>query len=120
MCGIFLYYNNEKFTEDFYSDVIYKEFMKGQHRGPENSQTLLYNNYYFGFHRLAINGLDDISNQPFDIDDVILLCNGEIYNHTELTEKLKKLCFQLLGLEHDFYLLLKQCQRNYFQLLINL
>ena len=89
MCGIFLYYNNEKFTEDFYNSIIYKEFMKGQHRGPENSQTLLYNNYYFGFHRLAINGLDDISNQPFDIDDVILLCNGEIYNHTELTEKLK-------------------------------
>lgn len=89
MCGIFLYYNNENFTEDFYKDVIYKEFMKGQHRGPENSQTLLYNNYYFGFHRLAINGLDDISNQPFDIEDVILLCNGEIYNHKELAEKLK-------------------------------
>ena len=47
MCGIFLYYNNENFTEDFYKDVIYKEFMKGQHRGLENSQTLLYNNYYF-------------------------------------------------------------------------
>lgn len=88
MCGIFLYYNNAQFTDDYYKDIIYKEFMKGQHRGPENSQTVLYNKFFFGFHRLAINGLDDISNQPFDIDNIILLCNGEIYNHELLRQKL--------------------------------
>ena len=38
----------------------------------------------FGFHRLAINGLNDISNQPITIDDVTLICNGEIYNYKEL------------------------------------
>ena len=88
MCGIFLYYNNAQFTDDYYNNIINKEFMKGQHRGPENSQTLLYNKFFFGFHRLAINGLDEISNQPFNIDNIILLCNGEIYNHKLLTKKL--------------------------------
>ena len=39
-----------------------------------------YDNILFGFHRLAINGLNNESNQPIIIDDVILICNGEIYN----------------------------------------
>ena len=39
----------------------------------------------FGFHRLAINGYkDSASNQPFDINNIILICNGEIYNWEEL------------------------------------
>ena len=39
----------------------------------------------FGFHRLAINGYkDSASNQPFDINNIILICNGEIYNWKEL------------------------------------
>lgn len=88
MCGIFLYFNKTECITEFYDNVVKREFMKGQHRGPENSQLMSCDKYFFGFHRLAINGLDEISNQPFDIDDVILLCNGEIYNHAELTEKL--------------------------------
>ena len=37
-----------------------------------------------GFHRLAINGLSSLSNQPFEMDDCILVCNGEIYNYKRL------------------------------------
>ena len=37
-----------------------------------------------GFHRLAINGLNEESNQPLIIDDIILICNGEIYNYKDL------------------------------------
>ena len=36
------------------------------------------------FHRLAINGLDEASNQPFVYDKLILQCNGEIYNYKQL------------------------------------
>jgi asparagine synthase (glutamine-hydrolysing) len=38
----------------------------------------------YGFHRLAINGLNTESNQPLIQDDVLLICNGEIYNYKEL------------------------------------
>ena len=39
-----------------------------------------------GFHRLAINGLNSKSNQPLILDDITLVCNGEIYNYKELYE----------------------------------
>ena len=41
-----------------------------------------------GFHRLAINGLDNYSNQPIRIGDITLICNGEIYNYRELYDSL--------------------------------
>ena len=44
---------------------------------------------YFVFHRLSINGLDEKSNQPMKIEDVVLLCNGEIYNYKHLAEEYK-------------------------------
>ena len=83
MCGIFaLLNNNSKYTYDF----IKTEFMKGRMRGPEYSilQPEFYN-YILGFHRLAINGLNPESHQPLILDnDLILICNGEIYNYKEL------------------------------------
>ena len=87
MCGIFsiLNYNND--TENI-SPKSYKKlqhsFNKGQLRGPEFSILNKYENIYLGFHRLAINGLNSKSNQPFDIDNIILICNGEIYNYKNL------------------------------------
>jgi asparagine synthase (glutamine-hydrolysing) len=42
-----------------------------------------------GFHRLAINGLDSISNQPIVYKDVVLICNGEIYNFKQLYNYMK-------------------------------
>jgi asparagine synthase (glutamine-hydrolysing) len=42
------------------------------------------NNYFLGFHRLAINGLNTDSNQPLYHDGVYLICNGEIYNYKDL------------------------------------
>ena len=82
MCGILCVLNN---TSYYSSKEIINEFQKGKNRGPDNSQ---YKNVgievNFGFHRLAINGLNDQSNQPFCIDNIFLICNGEIYNYKEL------------------------------------
>jgi len=82
MCGILCVLNN---TSYYSSKEIISEFQKGKNRGPDNSQ---YKNVgievNFGFHRLAINGLNDQSNQPFCIDNIFLICNGEIYNYKEL------------------------------------
>jgi asparagine synthase (glutamine-hydrolysing) len=83
MCGIFglLNYNNIPI------DIINNEFRKGQSRGPEMSKLeTSYMKMVLGFHRLAINGLNNISNQPIVINDIILICNGEIYNYKFLYE----------------------------------
>jgi asparagine synthase (glutamine-hydrolysing) len=97
MCGIFAHLTctddinrptnvqNEKFIE--------RQFAKGSSRGPESSKIIIKKYHdifmFFGFHRLAINGLDEISNQPFEIDGIYLICNGEIYNYRTLSKQFK-------------------------------
>ena len=86
MCGIFALLNHKNIS----TNVIENEFMKGRGRGPEFSK--LDNSYMkmvLGFHRLAINGLNAESNQPIVINDIILICNGEIYNYKNLYEYMK-------------------------------
>ena len=87
MCGIFALLNH---IGVYNNDIIEREFLKGQKRGPETSKLdiTLNKNAVLGFHRLAINGLNTLSNQPFYINDVILICNGEIYNYKELYNKM--------------------------------
>jgi asparagine synthase (glutamine-hydrolysing) len=81
MCGIFSLLNNNFLN----NKMVSQSFNKGKNRGPENSILKKINILCeFGFHRLAINGLNDISNQPITINDVTLICNGEIYNYKEL------------------------------------
>tara|TARA_Y100000816_G_scaffold291852_1_gene284650 strand:+ start:1264 stop:2916 length:1653 start_codon:yes stop_codon:yes gene_type:complete len=90
MCGIFglLNYENKELT----IDDIEKMCKAGKHRGPESSNIIFNLNkkdIMVGFHRLAINGLNPESNQPFDINNIVLLCNGEIYNYKELLKDLQ-------------------------------
>jgi asparagine synthase (glutamine-hydrolysing) len=84
MCGIFAILNYEnKYSIEFIS----RQFKKGRGRGPENSQLCkVSRKLMFGFHRLAINGLTNDSSQPLIKGDIILICNGEIYNYKELYE----------------------------------
>ena len=84
MCGIFALFNkNDLFSQSF----IQYQFQKGENRGPEDSKLLTFgDDIKLGFHRLAINGLDDISSQPILIDNIVLICNGEIYNYKQLFE----------------------------------
>ena len=100
MCGIFFIkkengnINNNNINNENESDAVapiqheyittLSEFNKGQQRGPDDSKFLDLFNYYMGFHRLSINGLDTDSNQPFIKNDIYLICNGEIYNYKEL------------------------------------
>ncbi len=91
MCGIFAILKNKYAIVDFKKDlsVINKIFNKGQSRGPENSSLNVINdNILYGFHRLAINGLDDISNQPITHKGIYLICNGEIYNYKQIFSQL--------------------------------
>lgn len=82
MCGIFAILNQYLGGKN-----IHASFIKGQPRGPETSNIKEFDlNVTLGFHRLAINGLTDKSNQPLQHNDCVLICNGEIYNHTKLAK----------------------------------
>ena len=86
MCGIFTLLNN---FYDFSIPFIEEQFKKGSGRGPEVSKLKQVSiKAQFGFHRLAINGLNDESNQPLIDGDISLICNGEIYNYKELYKML--------------------------------
>ena len=83
MCGIFSYignkYNNDQLIE--YANKII-------HRGPDSTNYKNVNTKVFmGFHRLAINGLNPESDQPFHKDGIYLICNGEIFNYKNLIEE---------------------------------
>jgi asparagine synthase (glutamine-hydrolysing) len=81
MCGIFALLNNTNINPK----AVNEEFMKGKGRGPEFSKLdFSYIKMILGFHRLAINGLNKASNQPLVINDIVLICNGEIYNYKQL------------------------------------
>lgn len=84
MCGIFSLLNAIQLS-DSDKAIINNEFQKGRRRGPEYSKLeYKYLNMVMGFHRLAINGLNSESNQPIVYNDVVLICNGEIYNFRQL------------------------------------
>jgi len=92
MCGIFslLNYCDFNFSQNGTIDCIEEQFKKGKNRGPEFSKLSFdYLKMALGFHRLAINGLNDKSNQPLVINDIVLICNGEIYNYKELYKMMK-------------------------------
>ena len=78
MCGIFALIG--------YDSDPTNSFKTGSKRGPENSKMIQIDNNYFGFHRLAINGLNAESDQPIHYNQYILICNGEIYNYKSLIE----------------------------------
>ena len=82
MCGIFSLINN---SYTFSPTIIRNCFNIGVNRGPEQSELkYIDDDLWFGFHRLAINGLDTGSSQPLSIDGITLICNGEIYNYKAL------------------------------------
>jgi asparagine synthase (glutamine-hydrolysing) len=90
MCGIFALLNNGDDLKPsvipiFKKEIVMQAFDKGVERGPEYSELRqIDSNTTLGFHRLAINGLDNLSSQPMQIGNIILICNGEIYNYKEL------------------------------------
>ena len=85
MCGIFSLFLK---TKHFERSEIYEMFQTIQHRGPDDSQMLFINDQTFiGFHRLSINDLSTNGKQPFVLDNVILTCNGEIYNYKKICKK---------------------------------
>jgi asparagine synthase (glutamine-hydrolysing) len=86
MCGIWALINNS--SPELARQLIQTLSNQPQKRGPDNSRHMKIKNIHMTFHRLAINGLDEISMQPFNFrNKYFLICNGEIYNHKTIEER---------------------------------
>ena len=80
MCGIIALLNNKT---TFHKDLIKSAFDKLNSRGPEDSKENYYSDkLYLGFKRLAINGLNEGSNQPITVKGITLICNGDCLLYT--------------------------------------
>ena len=87
MCGIFFIKKLIEYNYVNNTTIIKNEFNKAKNRGgipPDDTKFYDIKDYYLGFHRLSINGLNSESNQPFVKNGVYVICNGEIYNYKEL------------------------------------
>ena len=84
MCGIFFLHHKNISEEE-----IKKSFNTLESRGPDYSSFNIIDGMVFGFKRLIINDVSSNGNQPFLIDDIVLICNGEIYNYKKLVKKYK-------------------------------
>ena len=56
-------------------------------RGPESFRVMNHPDFQLGFTRLAINGLNSAGMQPMFNDDLVWICNGEIYNWKDLANR---------------------------------
>jgi len=82
MCGIFGILGQTTYSRAELSHASEQAI----NRGPEHSTLLNISdsNVTLGFHRLAINGINDLSNQPLCLNGTYLICNGEIYNYKSI------------------------------------
>lgn len=64
--------------------ILTEKLEKIQHRGPDDTKILKKDHGIFGFNRLTIMDLSFNGNQPFEDENTIAVCNGEIYNYKEI------------------------------------
>ena len=90
MCGLSGYIGKEKIL----NEVIRKTLKLMKNRGPDNQGYNLIqsnnSNIYLLSSRLNIVDRNPRSNQPMAIDDLTIIYNGEIYNLSEVRNKILK------------------------------
>lgn len=90
MCGITGAINFKNIKEND-KEYIVKFNDSISHRGPDASGVWSDENVVFGHVRLSIIDLSSSSNQPMlsTDEDIVIVFNGEIYNHEEIKKELK-------------------------------
>jgi asparagine synthase (glutamine-hydrolysing) len=81
MCGILAVITKH---EQQQLDKIREGFEILNKRGPDFSSFEITDQYIVGFKRLSIVDTSAAGNQPFISNNILMMCNGEIYNHKEL------------------------------------
>jgi len=84
MCGIIAVYRGKK--EDDLVKII-EGYNTLQKRGPDRGILKISGDDIYGFRRLSIVNTGTEADQPFISNNIIAMCNGEIYNHKELEEE---------------------------------
>ena len=82
MCGFYI--TNNSISEEVFSERLDRI----KFRGPDFTGIAAEDGIWFGHHRLSILDLDERSNQPMSLDDLVLCYNGEIYNYIEIRDEL--------------------------------
>lgn len=91
MCGILaILIKNEETEENILK--MREGFEVIKKRGPDNDIFEVSENYIYGFARLSIVDLSSAGNQPFVSNNILVFCNGEIYNHKNLEEEYELHC----------------------------
>ena len=87
MCGILGCLSNKK---NFVQKKLNKKILDTlSNRGPDQTNFIDKENFFFGHSRLSIIGLtEEKAKQPFFQNNKILLFNGEIYNYKEISKLL--------------------------------
>jgi len=83
MCGIFYFEAISKLSIAQLKN-LQEHFVLTSHRGPDKTIFVNDTTRAWGFHRLSINGMDSSADQPFQLKNCRLICNGEIYNFRSL------------------------------------
>jgi len=85
MCGILYYQGSQDVSDNDFNNAVTKLNL----RGPDNNNSIkVSENKKMGFTRLSINDVSEKGNQPLIHNDkYYLICNGEIYNHTDLIQQ---------------------------------
>lgn len=79
MCGIYSCFYRISYPYGTQHEIL-------KRRGPDQYKMSINNNCLMAFYRLAIvGGIDGM--QPYATDNIILICNGEIYNYKELAKR---------------------------------
>ena len=88
MCGFLGVSNKDFFLSR--EKIIISSFDWLKHRGPDESKKLLLENFFIGFHRLSIVGINNNSAlQPIKLGNknLYLIFNGEIYNFKKVAKE---------------------------------
>lgn len=71
--------------------IAYKtEHSPIKYRGPDSTIGVSIGGYEFLFNRLAIMDTSSLGNQPFEDNNFILVCNGEIFNYKQLKSEISE------------------------------
>lgn len=86
MCGIFAAFNirSGEFIERDFGNAV----LAAAHRGPDNTGHFKNGDCYLGHNRLSIVGIEPNGNQPFRVNNRVMVFNGEIFNYIELRDEL--------------------------------
>ena len=88
MCGICGIYNKEN-THAFSEEVLGNMMRAIAHRGPDGSGSVIDKEVALGFQRLSFIDLEGGMQPLYNGDkSVVMVCNGEIFNHNELRDEL--------------------------------